>query len=166
MFLGFIGSRLDLGIDVAYYKFTHNVPVYAIRIVEREQQIIKEMTDYAKELGIDPEWTRTFFRNQMFANNMVQTYYFKQWSNGTKYPDRIFNKDIPQLRNKIDVLNRDLMFRAKTSLEFRKKDICPDVAKNATIFIERFFNFDPELTRLYRTYAISNICLNQTQTST
>jgi chorismate mutase len=98
-------DRLALMHDVARSKWNAQRPVGD---PERERTLLREMEEKGRELGLDPQFTRSFFAAQIAAARLVQEADLARWRAEGQGPFR----DAPELaalRERIDGLNRELL---------------------------------------------------------
>lgn len=72
-------ERLSVMIDVALYKYHHEV---AIEAPDRERELLERLEAQGTERGIPPTVVRDFFRAQMEAAKIVQREKLRLWASG------------------------------------------------------------------------------------
>ncbi len=99
-------QRLSLMEDVAAYKWNKGLP---IEDLQREQQVIAQLSERAAALGIEGSRAEIFFRVQIEAAKMLQRAYFEQW----RKQGRGKFDQVPSLeqvtRPKLDQLTNELL---------------------------------------------------------
>jgi chorismate mutase len=98
-------QRLLLQHEVARYKWHARLP---ITDAKREQELLDQVEVEARGLGLEPGFTRVFFRAQMRAGKLVQQADFDAWQRGNAAPPAA-GADLKALRLQIDGLNRKLL---------------------------------------------------------
>jgi chorismate mutase len=103
--LGLMRRRLDVMHDVARSKWATQAP---IDDPAREAALLREVAGRGEALGLEPAFTRAFFRGQIAAAKLVQRADFRRWvaDGGPRgqAPDLA-----GVLRPRIDELNRALL---------------------------------------------------------
>jgi chorismate mutase len=103
--LSLMRQRLLLQHEVARYKWHARLP---IADTKREQALLDRAEAQARGLGLEPGFTRAFFRAQMRAGKLVQQADFDAWQRGDATPPAS-GPDLKALRLQIDGLNRKLL---------------------------------------------------------
>ena len=103
--LGLMRQRLLLQHEVARYKWHARLP---ITDAKREQELLDRAEAQARDLGLEPGFTREFFRAQMRAGKLVQQADFDAWQRGDSTPPAA-GPDLKALRLQIDGLNGMLL---------------------------------------------------------
>ncbi|MBB4686491.1 chorismate mutase [Amycolatopsis jiangsuensis] len=98
-------ERLFVGDEVAAAKFGTGKP---IDDPAREEQELAEVRERAGALGIDPERTARFFRDQIEASKVVQRGLFARW---TAHPGEAptTRPDLAVIREELDALTTRLL---------------------------------------------------------
>jgi chorismate mutase len=111
-------GRLSIMQEVAQYKWNKNAP---IEDPDREQKLLESVAKQTQVDGLQPQWTRHFFRLQIEAAKLAQYQLFYDWRR-TQHP--AFS-DAPGLaavlRPRLDALTPLLL----KSLKSHWKDIAP-----------------------------------------
>ncbi|WP_324828047.1 MULTISPECIES: chorismate mutase [Streptomyces] len=124
--MGQLGSLTDIVIQrllvsdqVAASKFGTNSP---IADPAREQQELDAVRQQAGTLGLDPDATVAFFRDQITASKVVQKGLFARW---TAYPDEAptTRPDLTQIRTQLDQLTTELLQGLKTTQHLRSTPV-------------------------------------------
>jgi chorismate mutase len=103
--LDLMRQRLLIQHEVARFKWHARLP---ITDAKREQQLLEKVEAQARILGLEPGFTREFFRAQMRAGKLVQQADFDAWQRGGALPPAT-GPDLKALRLRIDGLNRKLL---------------------------------------------------------
>lgn len=108
-------ERLRVGDDVAAAKFGTDSP---IEDPAREQQVLDQVRAQAATLGLDPDTTAAFFRDQITASKVVQRGLFTRW---TSHPGEAptTRPDLGQIRTRLDRLTTGLLAELKTTVDIR-----------------------------------------------
>ncbi len=102
----YIGERLMTAKRVAVAKWdTNDTIVDPIR----EEQILKNITKEAEDIGLDPIWAKIFFRNQIDANIYVQQNLHLKWDRTGFRPHGPAVDLVTEIRPIIDKLNKELI---------------------------------------------------------
>ncbi|WP_158885497.1 chorismate mutase [Amycolatopsis anabasis] len=112
--------RVLVADKVAAAKF----PDQPITDPAREQQVLDMARAKAVELGLDPDATVTFFRDQIEASKVVQYGLFAWW---TAHPDQAptTKPDLPtEVRPVIDRLNAELLAELADTVATRASEGC------------------------------------------
>lgn len=108
-------QRLALAPEVAWYKYSHELPLYD---PVRETTVLQNMQALGRARGIPDETTRRFFSAQMEASRRVQWEYFHLWRKGIAVPTvtpRDLNGDLRPQIDRIDQRQIDLLARGATT---------------------------------------------------
>ncbi len=102
---GLVADRLEVGDLVAASKFGTDKP---IDDPAREQVVLDQARASAIQLGIDPDETVVFFRDQIEASKVVQRGLFARW---TAHPAEApaTRPDLNEIRATLDKLSTDLL---------------------------------------------------------
>jgi chorismate mutase len=102
---GLVAERIEVGDLVAASKFGTDKP---IDDPAREQVVLDQARASAVQLGIDPEETVVFFRDQIEASKVVQRGLFTRW---TAHPAEAptTRPDLNEIRATLDKLTTDLL---------------------------------------------------------
>jgi len=95
--------RLALAPEIAWYKYSHQLPLYD---PARETAVLQNVQSLGRLRGLPDETTRRFFNAQMEASRRVQWRYFHQWRRGEDLPDAPARDLATVLRPQIDTINR------------------------------------------------------------
>jgi chorismate mutase-like protein len=71
-----VDQRLSYMKDVAAYKWVNDL---AIEDLEREQVVLENSMQGAREFDLDPASTRQFFEQQIHLAKVIQQYWFDRW---------------------------------------------------------------------------------------
>ncbi|MCK2243505.1 MULTISPECIES: chorismate mutase [unclassified Crossiella] len=112
-------QRLLVGDLVAASKFGTGKP---IDDPVREQQVLDGVRAQAGPLGLDPEATVRFFRDQITANKIVQRGLFDHW---TRHPDQAptTRPDLNLIRQRLDELATRMLAELVSTKDIRKPGI-------------------------------------------
>lgn len=104
-------QRLALAPEVAWYKYSHDLPLYD---AVRENNVLQNLQTLGRARGIPDETTRRFFNAQMEASRRVQWEHFHLWRKGIAVPSvppRDLNSDLRPAIDQIDQRQIDLLAR-------------------------------------------------------
>jgi chorismate mutase len=96
-------QRLALAPDVAWYKYSRDLPLYD---PARETAVLQNRQSLGRARGIPDETTRRFFNAQMEASRRVQWEYFHLWRKGITVPTTPPRDLMIDLRPRIDMIDR------------------------------------------------------------
>lgn len=97
-------ERLALAPEVAWYKHSHNLPVYD---AQRETAQLQAVMAEGAAAGLSPETTRRFFAAEMEASRRVQWEWIHAWrKNLAPVPDGAPPDLAGYLRPQIDEINK------------------------------------------------------------
>ncbi|MFE2642659.1 chorismate mutase [Streptomyces nigra] len=104
-------ERLLVSDQVAASKFGTARP---IDDPAREQQVLDEVRLQAGPLGLDPDATVSFFRDQITASKVVQKGLFTRW---TAHPDEAptTRPDLTKIRTQLDQITAELLQELKAT---------------------------------------------------
>ncbi|RKP56600.1 chorismate mutase [Pararobbsia silviterrae] len=74
--IALVAERLSLATPVAQYKWINHKP---ITDAPREKQVLADVVARASSQGVDPDFARLFFGDQIEASKIVQERLFAQW---------------------------------------------------------------------------------------
>jgi chorismate mutase len=74
--IALVSQRLSLAEPVAHWKWEHHKP---ITDTPREDALLADVQKRAVAAGVDPEFARAFFRDQIDASTEVQKALFESW---------------------------------------------------------------------------------------
>lgn len=95
--------RLSLAPDIAWYKYSRDLPLYD---PARETAVLQNVQSMGRMRGLSEETTRRFFNAQMEASRRVQWRYFHHWRRGEDLPATPPRDLVTDLRPQIDTINR------------------------------------------------------------
>lgn len=102
--LSLASDRLALAPDVAWYKHSHDLPVYD---AQRETAQLQTVMAEGAAAGVSPETTRRFFAAEMEASRRIQWEWIQAWrKNITPLPDGMPPDLAADLRPHIDEINK------------------------------------------------------------
>jgi chorismate mutase len=104
--LGLMQQRLGLMHDVARWKWNAKQPVAD---PERERQLLDRLAEQGKKHGLDPAFTRAFFRAQIEAAKLLQQADFDDWQARGQGPFVSVPDLGKELRPRIDALGDELL---------------------------------------------------------
>ncbi|MFJ5212395.1 chorismate mutase [Streptomyces nigra] len=109
-------ERLLVSDQVAASKFGIGRP---IDDPARERQVLEEVKLQAGSLGLDPDATVSFFRDQITASKVVQKGLFVRW---TAHPDEAptTRPDLTQIRTQLDQITAELLQELKATRNLRE----------------------------------------------
>lgn len=97
-------ERLALAPDVAWYKHSHDLPVYD---AQRETAQLQTVMAEGSAAGVAPDTTRRFFAAEMEASRRIQWEWIHAWrKNLAPMPDGTPPDLTAQLRPQIDEINK------------------------------------------------------------
>ncbi|MEV6282406.1 chorismate mutase [Kribbella sp. NPDC051770] len=110
-----VAQRIEVGDLVAASKFGTDKP---IDDPAREQVVLDQARASAVQLGIDPEETATFFRDQIGASKVVQRGLFARW---TAHPAEAptTRPDLNEIRATLDKLTTELLQALRSTTNVR-----------------------------------------------
>lgn len=114
-----VAQRIEVGDLVAASKFGTDKP---IDDPAREKVVLDQARASAIQLGIDPDETVIFFRDQIEASKVVQRGLFARW---TAHPDQAptTRPDLNEMRLKFDQLTTELLHQLRSTTYVRHTPI-------------------------------------------
>lgn len=109
-----VARRLLLGDEVAAAKYGTDMP---IDDPARERQLLAEMIERARAIGLDPELSVRFFQAQIEANKVVQLGLFERWASAPVSRPRRRPDLKAEIRPRVDAINAQLLDQLKTVVE-------------------------------------------------
>lgn len=95
-------QRLALAPEVAWTKFSRDIPVYD---AARETAVLQSVMELGTRHGVPPETTRRFFAAEMEASRRLQWEWIHAWRKGHPRPETPPRDLAGDLRLKFDELN-------------------------------------------------------------
>lgn len=149
-----IVKRLEIGRQVALYKWQHKVAIFD---ASRERAVLAAVVAKANSSGLDPDWSSAFFQDQMEANRKIQEYLFSQWKCANVNFAVSSSVDLyATIRPQIDLINRDLIELAVRTRSLRCSEWCFPLTEFHMLNIAT--TLDPTEAAIFRDYALRNIC--------
>ena len=96
-------KRLSLSPDIAWYKYSNDVPVYD---PARETAVLQTVMAAGQQQGLDPDTVRRFFAAEMEASRRIQWEWIEAWRKQRAAPPSQPAKDLGSyVRPQIDEIN-------------------------------------------------------------
>lgn len=114
-------QRLVLADTVARYKWLKSQD---ITDVPRENALLDNVTQRSPGFGVDPQFARTFFRDQIEANKLVQQGLISDWRL-TPPPPQAVPDLASSIRPQLDQLTTTLLTSLARVQSLRQADDCP-----------------------------------------
>lgn len=99
-------DRLEVAREVAWYKYREGLPVLDRK---REKESLKALVSMGREQGIAPSRVAGYFRAQMKASRMLQSYLIAGWQAGSPVPTAKPRSLEGSIRPQIDEYNRGIL---------------------------------------------------------
>nr|WP_238357278.1 gamma subclass chorismate mutase AroQ [Kribbella italica] len=151
---GLVADRIEVGDLVAASKFGTDKP---IDDPAREQVVLDQARASAIQLGIDPEETVVFFRDQVEASKVVQRGLFARW---TAHPDEAptTRPDLNEIRATLDRLTTDLLQALRSTTYVRHAGLrCAVDLTTSSILTVAEHRLDHLHTQAFRG-AVADVC--------
>jgi chorismate mutase len=147
-------QRLEVGDLVAASKFGTDKP---IDDPAREKVVLDQARASAIQLGIDPDETVTFFRDQIEASKVVQRGLFARW---TAHPDQAptTRPDLNEIRLKLDQLTTELLHQLRSTTYVRHTPIRCAVDLTTSSIVTGVQHHLDHLHTQALTEAVADIC--------
>jgi chorismate mutase len=131
-------QRVLVSDEVAAAKF----PDQAIDAPAREQDELDAVRTSAVELGLDPDATVAFFRDQIAASKVVQHGLFAYWrANPDKAPTS--KPDLGKIRIELDRMTTELLTDLQQTKELRQRPACGPLRTAAELKVTADRHLDP-----------------------
>ena len=97
-------KRLALAPDIAWYKYSRDVPVYD---PARETAVLQTVMSAGQQQGLNPDTVRRFFANEMEASRRIQWAWIEAWRKKRAIPPSQPALDLgAYVRPQIDDINQ------------------------------------------------------------
>lgn len=146
-------QRLQTADPIAAVKFTSGAP---LDDPVREQQVIDTVTTTAEEKGIDAEYVKDVFRNEIDATNAIEHARFADWKldpGAAPVP----SSDLAASRATIDQLNQTMVDEIVDHWDLLHSPSCGNELDKARIAVTAARQFDALFQRAL-TYASGSYC--------
>jgi chorismate mutase len=131
-------QRVLISDQVAAAKF----PDQPIDAPAREQEELDAARKSAIELGLDPDATVAFFRDQIAASKVVQHGLFAYWrANPAAAPTS--KPDLGQIRVKLDRMTTELLTDLQQTKQLRQSPACGPLRTTAELHVAADRHLDP-----------------------
>lgn len=119
--ISLVSQRLALAEPVAHWKWINQRP---IDDMPREAALLAEVSKRAHTAGVDPEFARVFFQDQIDANKEIQRALFEQWRK--LHPPEGAAPDLDtRTRPQLDRLTQSMMAGLARVQTLREAPDCP-----------------------------------------
>jgi chorismate mutase len=136
---GAISDRLALADTVAASKWASGA---AIDDPAREQVVLDSVSQLAVERGLDPEYVRTVFRDQIEASKTVQRALFFVWSLPGQAPPS-GSPDLGPVRTAINQLNVEIVDQMASQRKLLAVNACLPAVAASTVHTVGAEHLDP-----------------------
>lgn len=156
--IALVAQRLALATPVAQYKWLNQKP---ITDAPREKKVLADVVSKATSQGVDPDFARLFFGDQIEASKMVQRQLFEQWhasgASATPAPHAPAPDLATEVRPKLDTLDATLIQALSRVSPVRVAQDCPSQLAESLSNWKQLTKFDSsESEALMR--ALSHVC--------
>ncbi|GAB4179728.1 MAG: hypothetical protein Fur0032_20480 [Terrimicrobiaceae bacterium] len=135
-------DRLELAREVAWYKYREGLPVLDRK---REKESLRALVALGRERGLSSASVSGYFRAQMKASRMLQSYLIAGWQAGSPVPSSRPRSLAGSIRPEIDACNRGILdelaisgsqargrqLADRAATYFRARNLPEDVIKTA-----------------------------------
>jgi len=151
--IALVAQRLALAEPAAQWKWEHHKPVSD---APREAAVLNDARKRASTAGVDPEFARAFFRDQIDASTQVQTALFATWR-ASQAPAAPAPDLATVTRPQLDRLAGQLVTALARVEPMRTSDDCPIRVANALANWKELTRYDSTRTEAMK-HALGHIC--------